>query len=612
MTGPAARLESGAPAGSWRAGVVPAVWLFGHSALMTAASPIATTVGLWPFAVVAMIPCLVAARKLANSSFRAVLVAALGFVPWWLVTHAWLLNVTIAGVVFLPFILAAFDAVAVYATARLTRSYPALGLVAFPILWTGLNFFRGEIAMHGYAWGWVSHPLIDAPWLAAPACLVGTYGITFLLASLASAIVHAANTTGPKRLAAPLAVGLAWAVLSWIGLEQSRSAVGTDPVQIAIVQTNVPMDNKLDWTVDQENRDFERFRDLTMRAVADTPDTLRRPDLIVWPETMAPGMTLAPQGLKALNDNNIFVRRADGSRQWATYFADSLLDMSQAVATPLIVGASYIDNLVITTDADDKVRMESDARYNAAFVLRDGKIERQWYFKQHLTPFGEVMPYISNWPWLERQLLSIGAKGMSFDLASGTEPTILTVPTRDGRTLRCVAPICFESTNSRLLRRLVYADGARRADVIVNLTNDGWFTFSDLTRRQHLQAARWRSLETLTPTVRAANTGVSAFIGFDGSLLASGIDGHPDAVDIDGLLTGSLTFTDRVPPFALTGNTLGFSCCLLSGVSLVGIGWRAFRRRKRGRHPDPGDASPQPKNPGSNSRSHVPGPPEPT
>lgn len=556
----------------WREGVVPGLWITAHSLLMIAASPLFTMTGLWPVAFLSLIPLVVASLKLAPLSKRAIIVAYLGFTPWWFVTHFWLINVSLLGMLPLVFILSTFDAAAIAILARIARLNRPAALFLFPLVWTGSNYFRGEIAGNGYAWGWAVHPLIDAPFIAAPACIIGVYGLTFLLAAFAAAAVFAHSQTGPKKVIAPVGVALVWAVLGWFGSQIASTPPAPTPVRFSIIQTNVPQSNKIDWTIEQENRDFLRFRELTLDAVA----TSSPPDVVVWPETMAPGMTLAPQALKALNDSGIIITHLDGTKQWATSFADWMLDLSLAIRVPLIVGESYVDNLTIEETPDGKIKFKESARYNASFVLREGKIERQWYFKQHLTPFGEVMPYISNWPWLEEKLLTIGAKGMAFNLDEGKDLTVLTVPALDGRTIRCVTPICFESTDSPLNLRLLFANGERRADVIVNLTNDGWFTFSGITRRQHLQAARWRSLETLTPTVRAANTGISAFIRQDGSVQSSGVKGHPDAVDLDGILDAEVRLPTRVPPFAQIGNLPAKVCCILTGLMglfLLGRRW---------------------------------------
>ena len=65
------------------------------------------------------------------------------------------------------------------------------------------------------------------------------------------------------------------------------------------------------------------------------------------------------------------------------------------------------------------------------------------------------------------------------------------------------------------------AAGGRRPDVIVNLTNDGWFWGSS-ELDMHLTAAVFRAIEVRTPIVVAANTGFSAWIDGSGRLLARG------------------------------------------------------------------------------------------
>ena len=67
--------------------------------------------------------------------------------------------------------------------------------------------------------------------------------------------------------------------------------------------------------------------------------------------------------------------------------------------------------------------------------------------------------------------------------------------------------ICFEDTLGELTRQFVL----RGANLLANVTNDGWFLHS-AGSRQHLANAVFRCVETRRPMVRAANTGVTCFV----------------------------------------------------------------------------------------------------
>jgi len=87
-----------------------------------------------------------------------------------------------------------------------------------------------------------------------------------------------------------------------------------------------------------------------------------------------------------------------------------------------------------------------------------------------------------------------------------------------------VAPtICYETALPRAVRSIVrrLASSGRRPEVIVNLTNDGWFWGSS-ELDMHLVAAIFRAVEVRTPLLVAANTGFSAAIDGSGRLLARG------------------------------------------------------------------------------------------
>jgi apolipoprotein N-acyltransferase len=88
--------------------------------------------------------------------------------------------------------------------------------------------------------------------------------------------------------------------------------------------------------------------------------------------------------------------------------------------------------------------------------------------------------------------------------------------------------------------------GGKRADFLVNLTNDGWFKANENT--QHLQAATFRSIENRVWSARSVNTGISGFIdsnGVSSDLLQARVAGTAvERIMIDRRLTFYTKFGD--------------------------------------------------------------------
>jgi apolipoprotein N-acyltransferase len=94
------------------------------------------------------------------------------------------------------------------------------------------------------------------------------------------------------------------------------------------------------------------------------------------------------------------------------------------------------------------------------------------------------------------------------DFAAGSEFTVMHLP-RPPLALSTV--ICFEDTVGTLTRRFVQ----NGAQLLVNLTNDGWF-LKTAAAEQHLATAVFRAIENRRPLVRCANTGVTCAIDRNG------------------------------------------------------------------------------------------------
>ena len=128
--------------------------------------------------------------------------------------------------------------------------------------------------------------------------------------------------------------------------------------------------------------------------------------------------------------------------------------------------------------------------------------------------------WADRFPWLQR-LTPLGD-----NLSAGRAPAMFTL----GR-LRIAPNICYETVLSHVIRGQINALAARgeEPNVLVNLTNDGWFWGSS-ELDMHLACGVFRAVECRKPLLIAANTGFSAWIDGDGRILRQGqrrADGQP-------------------------------------------------------------------------------------
>src|SRR5262249_14441684 len=134
------------------------------------------------------------------------------------------------------------------------------------------------------------------------------------------------------------------------------------------------------------------------------------------------------------------------------------------------------------------VRDSSSARsrrFNSALLYDpDGAQRRERYDKSHLVPFGESVPFressvfgISLRPiyvWLNRlSPFSVGGT-LEYSLFAGRDFHVFRVDVK-GRQWRFGTPICYEDVMPYVARSFVWQGGKRRADFLINISNDGWF-----------------------------------------------------------------------------------------------------------------------------------------
>jgi apolipoprotein N-acyltransferase len=230
------------------------------------------------------------------------------------------------------------------------------------------------------------------------------------------------------------------------------------------------------------------------------------------------------------------------------------MDFSASAKTDLLLG---------TIDLDEK------HDYNAALLVSEEGRRVQVYRKVHLVPFGEYIPGRHTIPLLAR----VVGDQVPGDFGFGREHTVF----RLANDKALVAPlICFEDTIGDLTRQFVLGG----ANLLANVTNDGWFLRS-AGSRQHLANAVFRCPETRLPMVRAANTGVTCFINEFGRIIQSLVDENGSQFT-DGVLTGevSIPLERELTFYVRHGEVFALSCVGISALLLVFLGMQLIRRRK--------------------------------
>jgi apolipoprotein N-acyltransferase len=178
--------------------------------------------------------------------------------------------------------------------------------------------------------------------------------------------------------------------------------------------------------------------------------------------------------------------------------------------------------------------------YNAALALTPGGQDLQIYRKNKLVIFGEYVPLESYLPFLTWFVPYVTG------CSSGPGPDLLLF---EKVKLRAAPLICFEDTSPSYVR----AAGRLNPDLLLNLTNDGWFKDSP-GATQHLANAIFRTVELDLPLLRCTNTGITCLISRRGEILSELKDPDGKRVEIAGVLSGVVKWgVSRVTPYEKYG-----------------------------------------------------------
>jgi apolipoprotein N-acyltransferase len=324
-------------------------------------------------------------------------------------------------------------------------------LLAAPFLWVAGEWVRGHL-LWGFPWGTLGYSQYHRLAVIQVAELAGVDAVSFLVVAVNAAITGCFFLSWRRAVAgALLAAGLVGGAL---GFGAWRLAAPPPPAvaAVSIVQPSISQVRKWDQAYVAEI--LGTLFALTREAGE------RHPALIVWPETATPSVLRRDRPL-----------------------TEALARLAGELDTGLLVGS---------IDVSEGPAL---AYQNTAFLLTSRGIEQR-YDKIRLVPFGEFIPLSGVLGFVRGWAEFIG------ELQPGSRAEVFAGPPAPFGVM-----ICYEGIFSDLVRRFVQ-NGAR---LMVNMTNDGWFgrTSGPL---QHLAMYPFRAVEHRTAVVRAANTGISAFI----------------------------------------------------------------------------------------------------
>ena len=383
-----------------------------------------------------------------------------------------------------------------------------------PVLWVALEYGQTYI-ISGFPWELLGTGLYRFPVLLQVADLAGVYGLSFLLVLVNAAIfLLLSPARGQERRRVGYATVLILIAAAWVGygfyrlgaLEKLTAASPT--MKVAVVQGNIKQGEK--WKKEMVYATLDRYGELTSRV--------KGAHLIIWPETAAPFFFLTPDLTKRVQD---IARDGQGY---------------------LLFGAPAYE-----------LTPQGESFYNRAYLLSPEGNVASYYDKAHLVPYGEYVPLKRFFPFLGKMTLMVG------DFSEGKVGGVVTLPEGE------VGPlICFESIFPDLSRAQV-KNGAR---LLVNLTNDAWYGTTSAPY-QSLAMAVLRSVENHVCMARAANTGISAFIGADGRILWQSDLFVPTAQTLD------LPWLPGGSPYTKYGDVFAWGCVIIAGLKLI------LARRKR-------------------------------
>jgi apolipoprotein N-acyltransferase len=401
--------------------------------------------------------------------------------------------------------------------ARLGELIGIKAAFTLPVAWVAFDFIRSFL-FSGFAWGMLGHSQFRTLPVVQIADLAGVYGITLLIV-LANIVLHralravsGAGVPYPVKSAVVALLLILCTLFYGFNRLNAQESAASKPMRVALIQGNIPQDVK--WSPEFREHTVDTYERLTREA------SKGGVDLIVWPESAVP----------------FFFQ--DEPRQ-----AERIRNLAREMNACLLFGSPA-----------HELRNGKSTFLNSAFMLSPKGETVGRADKLHLVPFGEYVPLGNLLTFINKLVVGIG------DFSPGERAVAL-----DSGNTKLGVQVCYEIIFPELARQYVQA-GAR---VLVAITNDAWFGRSSAPY-QHLAISTFRAIETRTPLIRAANTGVTAIVDQNGHIRTM------TGIFVEAYRTGEIQPGSGKSLYLTIGDTPAWLCVLIT----AGIGILVWRKRK--------------------------------
>lgn len=464
---------------------------------------------------VAFVPLLVAVTR-ARSNWQAFFLGWIAFTTAWLIMVPWVVRVMshygglpyITGVlifVAMSVVLGLYGGAFTAIVKRLRLGERFAPWLLIPLAWAAIEYAR-TFLLTGFPWNLVATAIIDYTPMIQIDRAIGPY-FTGALVLLPSVVIAWAVTQRVPPISRVLVIGaLGILLLVWWGTGLVASKLiarptGAPTVKAALLQPNISQEMR--WDEDNVLAIYRKMIGMTVDAARNGAQ------VVIWPESTVPL-----------------------SYTETAFYRESIEELSRDHGIDIILGSV----------ATDPARPNS--LWNSAFLVSSGQTIGH-YDKIRLVPFGEYVPLRRVLFFAEKLVRAVG----EFEFGTNEFPL--------GGRHKYGPAICYEIVYPQITRSQI----RNGADVLVTITNDAWYDGTSAPA-QHLWQARLRAIEGNRYLLRAATTGISAYIDPTGRLLETIPMGR------DGTIYATFEPRTEMTPYARFGDWFAWVAC---GAVLAGL-----------------------------------------